>query len=237
MKTALIYDTETTGLDPIKDSVIEVGCVLYDLEHATIRECVSTTIRAAGNAAEPVNRIPAASLVDAREPVQAWNIVANFAKRADAFVAHSADFDRSFTPQSVARMKPWICSCHDVDWSLPGSQSAIDGPRSRPGRSLVALALEHGLGVSSAHRAIVDCLLLARLFERVQEQGRDLRAMLVRGLRPKGRFIVADTTFDAARNALAKQHGFQWKDPFWERTMAIEDASALPFAVLRQEAA
>lgn len=237
MKNVLILDTETDGIDPETNRVLEVGAVLYSLEHATILGCYSALIKGEGNAAEHVNRIPPAALIDARAPNDVWAVVDRWARKADAFVAHNAAFDRGFTPAQVASVLPWICTCHDIEW--PGSKvsSPIDGARTRPGVSLVATALEHGVGVASAHRAITDCLLLARLFERVHEMGHDVPAMLARGLRPKARFVVADSNFDEKRNALAKAAGFRWEKPHWVRTMAIEDADTLPFAVRQESAA
>lgn len=35
MKRIAIVDTETTGLDPVTDSVIELAVVLWDVEHRT----------------------------------------------------------------------------------------------------------------------------------------------------------------------------------------------------------
>jgi hypothetical protein len=65
----------------------------------------------------------------------------------------------------------------------------------------------------------------------------DLEAMLARGLRPKARFTVAERGFDEARNALVKANGFTWDASRreWSRTMAIEDAEALPFRVERTD--
>ena len=77
---------------------------------------------------------------------------------------------------------------------------------------------------------------MAALFDRAAELGGDIPAMMIHAMRPKARFVVADTNFDEARNALAKEHGFKWEKPNWVRNMAIADAPALPFAV-RQVAA
>jgi hypothetical protein len=75
------------------------------------------------------------------------------------------------------------------------------------------------------------------LFTRTKELGCDLVAMLRRGLRPKGRFVVAERGFDEARNAMVKAAGFTWDAGRreWSRTMAIEDAEALPFRVERAD--
>ncbi len=74
-------------------------------------------------------------------------------------------------------------------------------------------------------------MLIAKTLENVQASGADLPAMLARALRPRAVFAVRDTGFSAARNELAKAHGFRWDKPNWVRKMAIEDTSALPFEV------
>lgn len=241
MKTICILDTETTGVEPKKDTVLEIGVVLWSVEHKTIISafsalCADPNVRE--NPAEAVNGIPSTIFKTAPPTASAWawNEAGHLMGFADAIAAHSADFDRAFcAPFMTAPLatKPWICTQNDIEWPGLRRASSVDGQRERPGQSLVALALAHGLGVSHAHRALTDCMLLARLFERVHEMGHDVEAMLERGLRPKARFAVADTGFDPKRNELAKANGFRW-DPdrkLWIRKMAIEDASKLPFRV------
>jgi DNA polymerase-3 subunit epsilon len=91
-----------------------------------------------------------------------------------------------------------------------------------------ATAIE--VACASAHRAMADCDLLARLFTRVAEMGADLDDMLAHGLRPKATF-QALVSYES--NHLAKTAGFRWnaEKRVWARKMAIEDAAALPFKV------
>lgn len=225
MKPILLLDTETTGTDD-GAVCIEVAVALYDIQLAAVTRTYSSLIQADSNAAEHINGIAPALLANAPIPQAVWAGVAKFAAHAEAIVAHGAEFDKRFVPSSATNGLPWICSCNDLEWSRPSSS-----------KSLVSIALAHGVGVSSAHRAFADVDVLARLLTRVHEMGADLEALLARGLRPKARFVIAERGFDAARNALAKQHGF-WFDydtKEWVRTMAIEDVSALPFEVERSE--
>lgn len=227
MENVLILDVETTGLDPTSDSVVEVGAILYSVPFASPVVCYSSVIgTAAGNAAETVNRIPDA-LVRSAVPYLAkevWTIVHGLAMEADLVLAYGASFDRSFTPPGVLFRQPWVCALDDLSWPLA----------SRPGLSLVALALDHGLGVASAHRALADCDLLARLLGRCAELGHDVEAMLQRGLRPK---VTVAARVSYAERELARAAGFRW-DPErkqWLRRLAEEDLEALPFGVLLVE--
>jgi DNA polymerase-3 subunit epsilon len=220
MKRILILDTETTGLDPTRDACIEVAAVLFDLEHASTIESYASLIRASANPAEAINAIPAALLDSAPPADDVWPRVEALARRADAIVAHRAEFDRGFVHASVRDSAPWVCSKFDLEW-----------PKStRVGDGLVSLALSHGLGVANAHRAMTDCDTLARLFMRVHEMGVDLPRMIARGMRPKVR-VVALVSYDDRDKA--KSAGFSW-DPSrkeWARTIFQDEIASLPFRV------
>jgi DNA polymerase-3 subunit epsilon len=99
----------------------------------------------------------------------------------------------------------------------------------------VSIALAHGVAVTSAHRAINDCLLLARLLERVDEDVDDLLHLaLQRASRPKAEFIARTAYKD---KDLVKAAGFHWNGTVWSRYMAVEDAEKLPFDVVTVEKA
>ena len=50
-----ILDTENTGLDPAKDTVIEIGAVLYSTEHRGSVQEISTLIPTELNPAAAIN--------------------------------------------------------------------------------------------------------------------------------------------------------------------------------------
>jgi DNA polymerase-3 subunit epsilon len=225
VKRILILDTETTGLDPRTDQVIEVAGLVYSVEHATTLAAFSSLVRADANAVEKINRIPPAALKRAPEAAMVWARLVAFADGCEAVVAHNAAFDHAFTPSGWLDALPWVCSKSDIEW-----------PRqTRPEPSLVPLALEHDLGVAVAHRALADCDLIARLFTRSRELGADLDAMLARAMRPKADFVSL-APFE--RKEEVKAAGFHWvpERKEWRRRLFIEDAKLLPFPV-RQVAA
>ena len=226
IKRCLIVDTETTGLDPVKDRVIEVGAVLYSVEHHTTICQFSALIASSreGNAAEAINRIPPAALAslseldDAEAPLK--TTFAMLRSWADVIVAHNAEFDQQWFKGAWLE-KPWACSKYDFAW-----------PHGSAGDSLVYLALAHGIGVLSAHRALTDCQLIAALFDRMPLYGRDLGEMFAHAMRPAAIF-QAIVPFE--EKDLAKEAGFKWDGGTkrWTRRMAIEDAAALPFRTQR----
>lgn len=212
MKLVLILDTETTGLDPHTDRAIEVAAVQYSLEEASVVQAYSQLIAGGPNPAESINHIPSKALEWGDYAADVWERVSAMAKPCDAILAHNAAFDRRWVPSDFPNI-PWICTLNGITWPVQGD-----------GRNLVAIALAHGLGVVDPHRALADCLLIARLLTRCRELGTDLNAMLARGLRPQATF-QALVSFD--HKELAKAKGFQWDASArkWIREMAIEDAT------------
>lgn len=230
MKWILIIDTETTGTDPAKNAVIEIAAVLFDIDSLTYVEAFSSLLPAVSNAAEKINGIPEAALRgDLATAEETHGRLEKMAQVADVAMAHNAEFDRAFIQVAIGGpllMRdphtgpelPWACSCEDVEWPA----------QHKPGMSLVALALAHGLGVAGAHRAMDDALLLAKLLTRAAEMGMDIREQVRRALRPKDRVISLAPFND---RELVKSHGFRW-DPehkTWWRRMPAEDALKLPF--------
>lgn len=219
MRRVLFFDTETTGLDFAKDQAIEVAGVLWDVEYRSFVSCFSTLVQASANPAEKVNHIPAGLLKTAAAPESVWSRVHAYFEACDAVVAHNAAFDYAFTPQAVRAVRPWICSLDDLMW-----------PRLHGSKALTSIALAYGVAITDAHRALSDCLLLAKIFERAADFGEDIHAMLLRGLRPKVKVaaIVAFKDNDKARDA-----GFRWdgEKKYWWRSMAIDDLPSLQFEV------
>lgn len=223
LENVLIVDTETTDLDPRQGALIEVGAVLFSLQHVCMIECYSALIESdAPNPVESINHIPEGAYTEwGMGAPTVWERVSAMAIDCQAIVAHNADFDRDWLraqpgTDALTRM-PWIDTCYGVTWPLQG----------REGSSLINLAFDHGLGVVAPHRALSDCLLIARLLEQCHRMGRDVEAILQRGLRPMGVF-EADVPY--ARRQEAKDTGFKWKKFFnrdkqgWVRKLAIEDA-------------
>ena len=146
------------------------------------------------------------------------------AANAGYVVAHNAAFDAQwFDDKRLPIIRgnnnqplQWLCSMADMTWPQ----------QARPGESLINLALDHGIGVSSAHRALTDCQLLAELFSRLSTD--ELTDLITQSLRPKAVF-KAEVSYD--NRHLAKEAGFRWNPDHkvWTRRMAIEDVAHLPF--------
>jgi DNA polymerase-3 subunit epsilon len=227
MRRALLIDTETTGLNPEVDKVIEVGACLYDLELGCPIESYAALLRyeSNSNAAEHVNRIPVAALDGAREARLVWQQLEMIGIAADVVAAHRASFDQPFVESSgFIQGRTWVCTKTDFDWPGVGR-----------GDHLVHLALAYGLGVASAHRAAADVDMMARILTRIHELGHSLPELFKRAARPKKRF-VAMVSYEMRQTA--KDAGFLWSPETkeWVRQMPSEDAEALPFRVVQRDA-
>jgi DNA polymerase-3 subunit epsilon len=227
MKNVLVFDIESSGLDRDNDRVIELGYVLWSVEDLTLLECYSALLLGeADNPAQLFNAIPPEALPFGTDPDIAWTIAGQAAQQADLVLAHQADFDRAFVEREAGLYEgaaelmklTWVCTLEDFVWPI---QLAY--------RNLVSIALAHGVAVTSAHRAVNDCLLLARLLERVDHVDDLLHLALQRASRPKAEFI-ARTPYQ--QKDLVKAAGFHWNGTVWSRYMAVEDAKRLPFEVV-----
>ncbi len=85
-----LYDTETTGLDPAVDTVIEAAVVLYDLENACPITSFSSLIHGDSNAAEATNRISPKALAGGMGRDAVWTSIHRLMAKADLVMAHHA---------------------------------------------------------------------------------------------------------------------------------------------------
>jgi DNA polymerase-3 subunit epsilon len=232
MRRALILDTETTGLDE-SARVIEVAAIGFDLMLGCATSSFSTLLRSDSNESEGVNGIPVAALVEAPEPADVWAHIARRAANSDVILAHNADFDRRMVqrscpeqgPLSALLGRPWCCTMRHVDW-LHGKRGMSLVNR---GMSLVNLVLAHGLGVATAHRAMADCEMIARLLSWTHARGA-LDSVMARAMRQRKRY-VAHVSYDDRQ--LAKDAGFEWepKTKRWIGELAEDEIGSYGFEV------
>lgn len=214
IKRALILDTETTSAES-SGQVLEIGLILYSLAaQTTLMQLSALLPDRAENPAERINRIPVAALTEwSAVNIDTHQVALSMLAASDVVVAHNAEFDQQFFT-GLWREKPWLCTCFDFRW--PHATKEAEG--------FVHLALAHGIGVSSAHRALADCQLIASLFGRMQ----NLEGMFEHAMRPKA-LVQALVSYD--ERTRAKDAGFKWDPDYkrWIRRMALDDAALLPF--------
>ncbi|MDE2301628.1 MAG: DNA polymerase III subunit epsilon [Sphingomonadales bacterium] len=220
----IIFDTETTGLDPVNgDRMVEIGCVEM-VNRITTGETFHTYFnpeRDMPAEAEAVHGLSATFLAD--KP--------RFAERADdllAFlgdaplVAHNAGFDFAFLNRELAN-----CGREPIDRSRMVDTIALARVR-HPGAklSLDALCVRYGIDRShrTRHGALLDSELLAQVYVELtggRQIGLELAAGREEGHRPviaaRSRRFRPARSFAASEAERAAHAAFvaTLKDPLW----------------------
>lgn len=191
IENILIVDTETTGLNPNKGhKVIEVAAVLYNVKHKSVLQCFSTLLPCETNPVEQINNIKADATrctypfvgkkASSEEIEDAWNnpetcstliyeekislnaILIEMSQACQAYVAHNAEFDKKFMATLPCGNhfinKRWICTQNQFRWPVQLSR-----------RRLQDVCDRMGVSYTGAHRALVDCLLLAQCFSKIED--------------------------------------------------------------------
>ncbi len=164
MSRSILFDTETTGLDPLTgDRIIEIAALelVRDLPTGVTFHRLIDPERDIDPDATRVHGLTRADL--AGKPRFAA-IVDEFLEfiGGDPLVAHNATFDFGFLNAELARLKrPSICLTRKVD--------TLELARARyPGlpNSLDALCRRFAIDLSerTSHNALLDCRLLAEVY-------------------------------------------------------------------------
>lgn len=161
----VIVDTETTGLFPEKGALcIEVGALLYNVEHKKVTQTFSTFLPCERNEVEHVNNIKAewTRCVMAKE--MPFRFLNEMASCADFVVAHNAEFDKKFllTIPALAGKHlfntKWVCTKEGFPW-----------PVNLTRRRLQDVCVAMKVPYVDAHRALTDCQFLADCFSKVDD--------------------------------------------------------------------
>lgn len=209
-------DTETTGLDPTKDSITEVGLVLFDTEVlAPVR--ISGFMVKGGFVSEEITRITGITneVISAYgyEPDAACKAILSLAAQTDYFCAHNAPFDKSFVNALLAKIgtglvgKPWI----DTRTDLPA-----EAYKKGKSASLKYLCADHGF-LYEAHRAVNDVLAMFQLLAMY-----DVNEVVKRSQIPNVE-VRAVVSFDDKH--LAKERGYHWKADLkqWRKPLKMDE--------------
>jgi DNA polymerase-3 subunit epsilon len=207
MKTAVLLDTETTGLDAQKDEVIELGMVKFDYLPDGRIVGVRETFSAFNEPSRSISPEITALTGITGEMVAGHRIdeaaVNAFVDDAAIVIAHNSGFDRKFAERywPLFEQKAWACSATEIEWRKHGFAGAQLG------------YLLNGAGFfHQAHRAIDDChALLEILAHELPTTGAPALAVLLETARRKtARDWAQQSPFDL-KDSL-KRRGYRWND-------------------------
>jgi DNA polymerase-3 subunit epsilon len=164
MSRSILFDTETTGLDPLTgDRVIEIAALelIRDLPTGVVFHRLVDPERDIDPDATRVHGLTRADLRGKPRFAEIVDELLEFIG-GDPLVAHNAMFDFGFLNAELARVgHPSICLTRKVD--------TLELARTRfPGlpNSLDALCRRFGIDLSerTSHNALLDCRLLAEVY-------------------------------------------------------------------------
>ncbi|ACL61350.1 3'-5' exonuclease [Methylobacterium nodulans] len=201
----LILDTETTGLDPAADEVIELGIIAFTYGPSgrihRVRHRFNQLQQPARPIPEEVTRLTGITDADVAGRRIDDRAVEALAARARVVIAHNARFDRRMCEARwpVFAGLNWACSCHQIPWREEGHEAARLG----------GLLADHGY-FHNGHRAIDDCEALLWLLARpLKRSGRLALATLMEAARrPTVRLWASDAPF-ALKDRL-KDRNYRW---------------------------
>lgn len=228
----LLLDTETTGLDHARDSIIELAMLRVDVDTATGLPVGEVAVF--DGLEDP--GVPISSEIQAITGISSAMVqgqrldevrIAAMLEDVALVIAHNAGFDRPFCEARVPAFAqlPWGCSFADIDWKREGHGSS----------KLEYLAMEKGW-FYEAHRAEVDChALLAVLGEALPISSQSgLAKIIAASSQPSYRLQASGAPFEA--KDLLKARAYRWnaEQKVWHTRLADETQLAAEFEWLKQ---
>ena len=205
LMTVAILDTETTGTDPAKDKIIELGIVLVEVSPETGQ--AFRVLQTFDQLEDPGVPIPPESIAIhhiSDEMVSGKTIdddtVDQIMSGVSLVIAHNAAFDRPFVEKRfpVFCDKAWACSFREVPWSAEGIGSA----------KLEYLAYRSGFHYAG-HRATVDChALLEVLQQPLPSGGNGMQSILQSAKEMEIRVSALGSPFEM-KDSL-RERGYRW---------------------------
>lgn len=207
MRTAILLDTETTGLDHARDEIIELGMVKFDYSADGRIVGVRDMFSAFNEPSVPISAETTALTGITGEMVAGHRIddaaVTAFVDDSVITIAHNSSFDRKFAERywPVFEHKAWGCSMSEIDWRKHGFAGSQLG------------YLLNGAGYfHHAHRAVDDChALLEVLAFELPTTGSPALALLLETARKSTLRVWAEQTAFDLKDSL-KRRGYRWND-------------------------
>lgn len=208
------YDLETSGLDFVKDRVIEVGAILYSTTQKKCLESQGFLVKTDVAITEEITKLTgitnAAVNKFGYDSSDALDVVGDMMLAADAVVGHNVvRFDKRMTAAWADREGVILPDKLYID-------TYTDLPGATPGK-LTLMAAEAGFLNLFPHSALSDTQTVLKLIEQY-----DIDKVVERAKSPNV-VVQAMVTYDT--NALAKKERFRWypeKKQWWKTCKEID---------------
>lgn len=206
IRTGVVVDTETTGLNKKSDTVIEIALRPFRFNRANgdLVEVLApyTALQDPGRPlSDDVKRLT--GLTDAALAGKSidWNEVNRILNESQLIIAHNAGFDRPFieSKSTASSSRVWGCSFKQIDWQKKGFSIS----------KLEVLSIYHGFFADS-HRALSDVDALLNLLTQSDWTTHKtyLNELLTNARRPLVRMLATNSPFETKDQL--KERGYNW---------------------------
>lgn len=222
LSKGIVVDTETTGINPDKDAIIELGMVLFEFDPVT--GTAYTVIESFDQLEDPGFPIPEEAIAVhgiTDEMVKGKRInesdVERLLEGVSLVIAHNSKFDRVFLEKRlpIFASLPWGCSLSQVGWSEQGIGSA----------KLEYIAYKYGY-FYDAHRADVDCYALLEILQQQLPKSGDLVLKQILSSLGQNSYTVYATGSPFETKDMLKARAYRWDadKKCWHLTVNGDDA-------------
>jgi len=205
IKVGIYLDTETTGMDPDDDEIIELALVPFEFDKQGNIYRLLPAYNAFQDPGLPIPEIITQITGITDDMVKGQSIdleqVSKMLSEAVIVIAHNARFDRPFVENLLTDFNDiaWACSIADIEWNKEGFE----------GVKLEFLAYKFGF-FYEGHRATIDCQagieILSRKFPKSGKPV--LSSLLTNARRTDIRLWAEGAPFD--RKDVLKKRGYRW---------------------------
>jgi len=204
-RIGIYLDTETTGLDPEEDAIIELAMVPFEFDSEGNVYRILPEYNALQDPGFPIPDLAKEITGITDEIVAGQSIdlaqVSKMLAEAVIVIAHNARFDRPFVENLLDDFKDisWACSIADVNWNAEGME----------GVKLEFLAYKYGF-FFEGHRASIDCLAGIEILNQflLKSGDRVLKRLLKSARRTDVRLWAEGAPFEKKDDL--KKRGYRW---------------------------
>tara|TARA_B100000131_G_C18059789_1_gene589963 strand:+ start:570 stop:1427 length:858 start_codon:yes stop_codon:yes gene_type:complete len=214
-------DTETTGLNPHDDIIIELAIKIVEIENDSGKiVSIGQDYTSFNDPKVPIKK-EISLLTGISDDMVAgknidWREVDLLIENSELIVAHNASFDRSFIDKNSTKSshKIWACSVNDIDWLKRGFTSTKQE----------LLCYWHGF-YFDAHRAMDDVNALIHLLtHNYQDNFRPIVELVKNSGVPIYMIRATNFSYNEIKKNRVKNQGYKWNvnDKIWCKIVNYE---------------